>query len=130
MLSTPAGLGLYPSDPCFQPTRDKWVPYWMDTNGEIRCLTSGRTFPLAPPPPPAAPQTEEEMLTWTPDAAQLQAQYDWERWKQTNRELAETEGPLPPPEKESTLAEWFEKSKWLIMAAGLGLVAVMRVTRR
>ena len=129
MLTAQTGMGLYPGDPCYQANRDRWVPYWMDTNGEYRCLISGKTFPLAPPPPPAAPQTEEAMSRWTPDDVYTAQQAQWEEWKRVNRELAvgEEGGSPPPPD---TLKDWFGRNKWYLMAAGLGLVAVMQVTRR
>jgi len=125
MLQTNSGLGLYPADPCYQAKRPGWLPYWWDTNGEYACLTSGRTFPLIAPPPPAAPQTEAEMLAWTPDDVYTAQQARWEAWKTTNRALAETEGPPPPPS--STLAEWWEANKWFVLGGGLGLLAVMRI---
>jgi hypothetical protein len=32
-----AGLGMYPDETCFDPTRPSWMPYWFDTFGEEAC---------------------------------------------------------------------------------------------
>lgn len=120
-LQSGLGLGLYPTDPCYQVNRPSWLPYWRDTNGEYACAIRGRGFPLEPPPPPRAPQTEQEMLSWTPDDVFQGQQDDWEAWKARNRELAQPQGPMPPPD---VLSGWWESNRWFVLAAGLGLVAI------
>ena len=79
------GLGIYPSSPCFDPTRPSWLPYWLDTLSESGCkyqLYPGVTTLATPPTPPAlpapaAPQTQEQMTipgAWTPDMSQIATQ--------------------------------------------------------
>jgi hypothetical protein len=32
-----AGMGMYPGDECYDPTRSSWLPYWLDTWTESLC---------------------------------------------------------------------------------------------
>lgn len=128
-LHLQSGLGLYPQNACFQPNRPSWLPYWWPTTGEYACVVSGRGFSLAsnPPPPPAAPQTEEEMLSWTPEDIYATEQ-QWEAWKDRNRALIQTEGA--PPSPSAALADWWDRNKWYVLGAGLGVLAVVQMTKR
>jgi hypothetical protein len=31
------GVGMYPTDPCFDPNRASWLPYWIDNTTESAC---------------------------------------------------------------------------------------------
>ena len=91
MLGIKTGLGLGPSDVCYDQNHPWWLPNIFDDSAESDCLKSvqsaapgelaadiysrieygtipGPTLPAAP----AAPQTQAEMTTpgaWTPDQA-------------------------------------------------------------
>ncbi len=36
--NTGRGLGLYPGDPCYDPDRPSWLPYWIDDFTESDCF--------------------------------------------------------------------------------------------
>lgn len=36
-LVIPVGFGAYPGDPCFDPDRPSWLPYWLDDFTESEC---------------------------------------------------------------------------------------------
>lgn len=78
------GLGVYPGDPCYDPTRPSWLPYWWDTNSENLCRFGAypgvTTLAPVPAPPggqaPGAPQTLEQMTVpgaYTPDMSMTAA---------------------------------------------------------
>jgi len=53
------GLGMYPDETCFDPTRPSWLPYWLDDISESACkvnlLVSGNpTGNTAQPGSPTA----------------------------------------------------------------------------
>jgi len=68
----PRGVGAYPCETCYDPTRSVFVPYWLDTDVEAACVKAAglpgqpwnRNCP-APPVPTTmvahAPQTVEQM---------------------------------------------------------------------
>ena len=41
VTSNDHGLGLYPSDPCFDPNRPSLLPYWIDDATESNCFYGG-----------------------------------------------------------------------------------------
>ena len=57
------GMGMYPDETCFDPTRPSWLPYYVDTFGEEKCKLNevlwgnktGNTVPASQPG--ADPQT-------------------------------------------------------------------------
>lgn len=61
------GLGLYPDEPCYDPARPSWLPYWLSSYTEEDCVIAkffgkypGVTYnpDLYPSPPaPVAPST-------------------------------------------------------------------------
>lgn len=142
MLRT--GMGAYPGDACYDPSRMSWYPYWLDNPREAGCIwATVMTTPkpgsggslLIPPPPPAAPQTEEELRSWTPEQI-YQAQHgEWEEWKLANRVAMPYERVVGSEFEEenaprSTLAQWWEKNKWFVLGAGIGVLAVAQITKR
>jgi hypothetical protein len=44
------GLGLYPTDKCYDTNRPSWLPYWLSSYTEEDCVINGWFGPLAPYP--------------------------------------------------------------------------------
>lgn len=94
---TAAGLGMYPGtpaqEPCYDPNRPSWMPYWLDTLSEETCWAErlvGKNTVLNfanPQPGPVQPATTD-MLT-NPDSGTLDtsaagAMVDaWQEWGKT-----------------------------------------------
>ncbi len=88
------GLGVYPGtptqEPCYDPNRPSWLPYWLDTFSEEECwlersLGKNTVLNFGAPTSPPAPASSTDMLT-SPDStgldtsaatAQINAWKDW-----------------------------------------------------
>lgn len=138
------GLGAYPGDACYDESRFSWLPYWLDNVKEQACIvatamttakpgSSGSS--LIPPPAPKAPQTLEQLQSWTPEDIYKAQTGQWAQWKEANRKFIayegvtamEFEGENAP---RSDLAQWWEKNKWFVLGAGMGVLAVAQITKR
>lgn len=133
------GMGIYPNQPCFDPTRPAWVPYWVDTPSESGCKWG--TYPtvttLAPVPtppgaaPPGAPQTVTEMKVpgaFTPqqsaDEAAAASQANWIAFFDTigGQKAFGGDGGSQPGQCDPTAQSWLDTttwcpSRWLTVAA-------------
>jgi hypothetical protein len=147
------GMGLYPNQPCFDPTRPSWLPYWWDTNSENLCkfgvYPSVSTLAPVPPPPPAAPpgapQTQEQMTVpgaFTPEqAATESATQSTQGWQNFFNQLASGGafgGPgATPGQCDATQQSWLDwttwcPTRWLAVAGfgALGAVVLFAGARR
>lgn len=65
-------LGVYPGDPCYDPGRAWWLPYWVDNVSENACKWAGywrgaNTGTMPPPPAPRLPAPDDPRgAGWTP----------------------------------------------------------------
>jgi hypothetical protein len=140
------GLGIGPTDPCYDPNRPTWLPTWISTPSESACLWGAypgvtTLAPVATPPAqaaPAAPQTQPQMTVagaWTPEmseaatTAQSQAQA-----QQFFTQLAASPNyGATPTQCDPSAQSWIDPSTWcanrwmVVGLVGLGLgVLLMR----
>jgi len=120
----PLGVGVYPNDPCYDPTRPSWLPYWLDTPSESGCkwgmYPSVQTLaPVATPPAlaaPAAPQTEEQMVsgTYTPaeSAAETTAQSQQTAQTFFNQLAQSASYGAVPTQCDPNAQDWTQPSTW------------------
>ena len=146
MLHT--GMGSYPEDLCYDPRRTSWLPYWLNTDKEQACVIASIKAMDKPVSgsslynpnlvmAPIAPSTVEELApgAWTPEGYRAAQAAQAERLNALNRQSIsyervvgrEFEAENAPV---STLAQWWEKNKWFVLGAGMGVLAVTQITRR
>jgi hypothetical protein len=130
------GMGMYPTDACYDPSRPSWLPYWWDTPSESGCRY--QVYPdvttLAPVPAPpggqpmGAPQTIAQMTTpglWTPSQA-IDAGANATRQANLKffTDLASQQAyGAPPPAPTNPFSSWLT---WLLVAAGAALLLLRR----
>lgn len=138
------GLGLYPSSPCYDPSRPSWLPYWIDDLSESGCkfqVYPGVTTLAAPPTPPAfpapaAPQTAQQMLDYTPDQSMLDTQTATVAQSQNflqNVDTAPT-NTCGGGTGDWTQATWNDTTTWCttnwLLAGGIGLGVMFFLFRK
>jgi hypothetical protein len=130
------GLGIYPGNPCYDPTRPTWVPYWWDTPSESGCKfgvypTVSTLGPVAAPvvnPSPGAPtagQLQSELAggtdttgsSFTPAQATSGASANYQQSVQdffNNLASQQAYGGTNPPSGtcDSTQASWLDPATW------------------
>ena len=129
------GMGLYPTSPCFDPTRPGWLPYWIDTPSESGCkfqfYPSVTTLATPPTPPalaaPAAPQTLEQMTVpgaYSPTQSAIDTSAASQAAAQNFLNTVVT-----APACDWTQANWLDFSTWCgmnwLFAGGTALAALL-----
>jgi hypothetical protein len=134
------GMGIYPGQPCYDPSRSAWVPYWLATPSEAGCAlglypTVSTLGPVAAPvvnPAPSAP-TEEQLQSqltggtdttgssFTPAQATAGASANYQQSVQdffnnlASQQAYGGTGTQPGPSSgtcDSTQVSWFNPATW------------------
>jgi hypothetical protein len=144
------GVGVYPGDACYDPSRPSWLPYWLDTNSENLCrfqvYPTVTTLAPTPAPPmptgPGAPQTPAQMTTpgaWTPaQSATDQAAANTTQFQDFINQLAGQKAfggtGATPGQCDTAAQSWLDPSTWCterwlmaLLVTGLGAPLLLQV---
>lgn len=130
-------LGEYPDSPDFDPNRSSWLPYWVNTETEVRnrcirlqsyddpsCpafLTNAELSISPVARPPLAPQTADAMRSWTPEDYQEALAQQMQQFAAGNLARQQSQGSGAPP-----APTMFSDSTWLLIVAALGALLFLR----
>lgn len=142
------GVGEYPGQPCYDPNRPAWFPYWASSPEELMCVLGEgaaaiyqrvqygaipTVAELGTPPAPNAPQTQAEMETpgaFTPDQAYMTPE-QWTAYQQRQRDVlnaAAASGAWNPEGRLPTVDLW-GKYGVLLLAVGVGVGGAVLLSR-